>query len=317
MVTLVAAAGAPSPHVDLHVLLTYVQTDVPSLVVDALLVAAAVAYLAGLRARRRRRRRPAGRRWPVGRTAAWLAGLAMVFVGVGSGLAAYDDLNASAHVVQHLLLMMFAPPLLVLGRPATVLAQAAPRRVQVGVVRFFGGPVVRALTGPVAWPLYYGTMAAFFLTPVYAYSVRTPAFHDGTHGWFLAVGCLFWAGLVGVDLPGHRRSPTGRMAMLLAGMPVESAIAVALLFWPWALAPDQPAAAAHSAGLVLWMGSMVSSGVGLVIVLRQWTAADRRGVRRSLAAAAARGGARVGGYEVRADGSAVPVVPQGARAPGA
>lgn len=316
---------APSPHVTLHVLLTHFQTGLPSLVVDALLVAVAVAYLAGARALVRRRAAAGrGRPWPASRTACWLAGVAAVFVAVGSGLAAYDDLNPSAHVVQHVLLMMVAPPLLLLGRPVTLLVQAMARPVQTGVVRFLGSRAVQALTGPFAWPLYYGSMAAYFLTPAYAFSVRTPTFHDFTHGWFLAVGCCFWAGIVAADLPGRRRSPTGRLMALLVGMPVESAIAVALIFWPWPLAPGQPA---HAAGIVLWVGAMLTSGVGLALVISEWARADARAVRRSDAALAAAGGGRVGHYTVRADGSAVPVVSvapvvpavpeEGVRAPGA
>lgn len=342
MAPLVAAGDAPSPHVSLHVLLSYFQTGVPSLVVDVLLVAAAVGYVLGTRALVRRRAAAAAPaapaaapaaaapaaaaaaaapaaaavaagsqpwRWPPTRTVAWLAGLVAVFVAVGSGLAAYDDLNPSAHVVQHVLLMMVAPPLLFVGRPVTVLLQVLRRPAQVRAVRVLGSRVARGLTGPVAWPLYYGTMAAYFLTPLYALSVRTTPFHDATHGWFLAVGCLFWAGAVGDDLPGHRRSPTGRLLSLMAGMPVESAIAVALLFWPAPLAPGETVSAAHHAGAVLWIGAMATSGVGVALVLTRWIGVDARTVRRHAAAVAAGGGRRVGGYDVRADGSAVPVSP--------
>nr|MDT0666660.1 cytochrome c oxidase assembly protein [Micromonospora sp. DSM 115978] len=60
---------------------------------------AAVAYLAAVRRLARR-----GDRWPPGRTAAWLAGLAVVAVTTSSGLARYGPVLLSVHMSQHMIL---------------------------------------------------------------------------------------------------------------------------------------------------------------------------------------------------------------------
>src|SRR5262249_210888 len=58
-------------------------------------------------------RRPPARPWPWWRTVLFLAGLAVVVLATETGIGAYDDVLAWDHMVQHLLLIMVAPPLLV------------------------------------------------------------------------------------------------------------------------------------------------------------------------------------------------------------
>lgn len=62
------------------------------------------------------RRHPA-RRWPLMRTVSFLCGLIAVAVASQGSPGVYDDELLGAHMVQHLLLIMAAPPLLVYGRP--------------------------------------------------------------------------------------------------------------------------------------------------------------------------------------------------------
>ena len=84
-----------------------------NLQVIALLLATALIYLRGwIRGRRLWRSEQDHRR-----LAAFLAGLTVVFLATESPLDAFDNLYLSAHMTQHLLLMMVAPPLLLFGHP--------------------------------------------------------------------------------------------------------------------------------------------------------------------------------------------------------
>src|SRR5437763_13318453 len=89
-------------------------------------VSVAVAAAAGLycwgvvRVARRHPVRP----WPAWRTGCFLAGLAVIVIALQSGVGSYDDVLFWDHMVQHLMLIMIAPPLLILGEPITLLLHA-------------------------------------------------------------------------------------------------------------------------------------------------------------------------------------------------
>src|ERR1700723_528059 len=94
---------------------------------------------------------------PAWRLAAFWAGIVSLWIAVGSPLEAFDDVSLSAHMVQHLLLMAVAPPLILLGAPMLPLLRGLPVWMARGAVaRFFRWPLVqwlgRVLTDPaVCW----------------------------------------------------------------------------------------------------------------------------------------------------------------------
>src|SRR5277367_2418633 len=114
-------------------------------VVTAFVVLAAGLYLWGvLRVRRRHPARP----WPLPRTALFLGGLAVVVIATESGIGSYDDVLFWDHMVQHLLLLMVAPPLLVLGQPATLLLHASRNPVHTWTKKALRSRVMTAVTWP-------------------------------------------------------------------------------------------------------------------------------------------------------------------------
>src|SRR6185437_15323299 len=116
-------------------------------------------YLWGvLRVRRRHPARP----WPLYRTALFLSGLAIVVIATESGIGSYDDVLFWDHMVQHLLLLMVAPPLLVVGQPATLLLHASRNPLHTWSKRVLRSRVLAAIT----WPpfgvaLYVGVIVGY------------------------------------------------------------------------------------------------------------------------------------------------------------
>lgn len=267
------------------------RTDPFALFADAVLVMLAVLYAGGLR------RDPARDRSAQAAVVMFALGLLLLYVALGSGLAASQFADPSVDVGQHVLLMMVVPALLVLGQPGRVLRlprelwKARRLRAPDGLVEPLPGTPpgpgrraarravvasARAASGVASWPLYYGTMAAYFLTAAYAASLRDPVLFDATQVAFVAVGLLFWTGLVGTGRDGVRRSSTFRFGAVIAGMPVETAVGLALVLWPRPLASGQSLAASHSAGLLFWLAAMFTSGVALAVLLVQWCIADSK-----------------------------------------
>ena len=73
--------------------------------------------------------REPGARWPVRHTLTFFAGLIVLGYATSGGIAVYDQVLFTAHMVGHLCLVMLGPALLMAGRPLTLMLQAStPRR---------------------------------------------------------------------------------------------------------------------------------------------------------------------------------------------
>jgi len=192
--------------------------------VSAALAVAGAAYLAG--AWRVGRRHPA-RPWPRRRTLAFLLGLAVIAIAVQSSAGAYDDVLFSAHMVQHLLLIMAAPPLLVYGRPVTLLLHATRNPVHTRVKRVLRSRPVAAVTWPPATVvLYAAVVIVTHLTPLMNQVLADQAVHDAEHDAYLVAGYLFFLPVIGSEplrwrLPRRAATAPGRAcgAACRAGRP--------------------------------------------------------------------------------------------------
>src|SRR2546423_8716566 len=184
-----------------------------SLLTVFLVVAAGLYLYGGHRLRAR------GDHWPVARTLFFLVpGLGSIALATMSGLAAYDDTLLSAHMVQHMVLSMLAPIFLALGAPVTLALRTlhrGPRRVLLAVLH---SRVVRLLTFPLfAYGLFVVTPFALYFTGLYELSMRHDLVHELVHLHFLAVGCLFFWPLLGIDpLPGRWPYPARALLMFLS-----------------------------------------------------------------------------------------------------
>src|SRR5262245_50236921 len=92
----------------------------------------------------RQLRRQVPHRFPGWRLAVFAAGIAALFLAISSPLDAFAGLLLQAHMIQHLLLMMIAPPLLLLGAPWLPLLCGLPRKwAREGLGPFLVWPALR------------------------------------------------------------------------------------------------------------------------------------------------------------------------------
>ena len=264
---LLAYGDAPSSHIQFHVVLQYVQTDSLALVAAALEVLAIALYMYATRRLARRERH-----WSRWSTASFVAGVFSVWLAAGSGVAAYDEKNVVMHVVQHVLLMMVAAPLIVLGKPLTLAMQAAHRPNQVRIVKVLQSRPFAALTFPVlTWFLYFGSMYAYFQDrALYQYSAQHIAFHDASHIVFLTIGLLYWQPIIGSDPTRWKIPPGGRILITFLGMPFEAFLGISIYMSTQPIDPINSLGDTKAGGQAFWILSMAATAVCIGVIAVQW-----------------------------------------------
>jgi cytochrome c oxidase assembly factor CtaG len=257
-------------------------------VVPVVLVGAAVAaYVIGVR-----RLAARGRRWPAGRTLAFVSGSAVLLLATETGLARYDTVLFSLHVVQHVLLAMVAPVLLVLGAPLTLALQSASPRNRMALRRALASRLGGVATNPlVALVAFSGTLFVLYFTPLYELSLRHDAVHAWVHIHFVVTGFLFAAAVIGLDELRHRPSFPARLGIVLATVPAHAFLGVALLSARVPVAAEWYASIGRAWGGtalqdqrlgagILWVTGEVFGLTLACVVLVQWMAHSEREGRR-------------------------------------
>jgi putative membrane protein len=130
------------------------------------------------------------------RAGSFVLGLACIWIATASPLAALDHEMLTAHMVQHLLLMTLAPPLILLGLPAKLFADPSSA-LSISV----GGPLQSTpaqqpgsvLTHPVfCWVLAAGALLVWHFPAVFMLGLQSQTWHAVEQISFLAAGLLFW-----------------------------------------------------------------------------------------------------------------------------
>src|SRR5487761_1372099 len=149
----------------------------------------AACYLAAAWRVRGRRGRLSARPWPARRTAAFFGGLIVIAVATEGSPGVYDDTLLSAHMVQHLLLIMVGPPLRVAARPVTLLLHVTRNPWHTRVMRVLRSRVATALTWPPTGVALYS--AVVLCTHLTGLLLAQGALHDAEHGMYLVAGYLY------------------------------------------------------------------------------------------------------------------------------
>ncbi|MEU1804569.1 cytochrome c oxidase assembly protein [Streptomyces sp. NPDC019937] len=238
-----------------------------------------------------------GDRWPLGRPAAFVAGVLTIMVAMCTGLNDYGMVMFSVHMVQHMIISMVSPILLLLGAPVTLALRALPAagRGRKGprelLVALLHSRYMRFITHPVfTIPLFIASLYGLYFTPLFDFLMGSKAGHIAMMVHFLAVGLVFFWPIMGVDPGPHRPGYVMRMLELFAGMPFHAFFGIALMMAsapmvgtfehpPGSLGIDA-LADQNAAGGIAWAFSEVPSVIVLVALVYQWYRSDQRQARR-------------------------------------
>ncbi len=134
---------------------------------------------------------------PAWKAGSFLLGLVLVWMAWGSPLAAYDHSLLTVHMIKHLLLMTFAPPLILLGEPMKVFWGLTPMLARSILGRVSHQPLVQRLARivtslVVCWTASALTLIAWHVPTLFALGVRSEIGHTVEQAMFFGTGLLFW-----------------------------------------------------------------------------------------------------------------------------
>lgn len=206
---------------------------------------------------------------PTWRIGSFCLGLFSLWFALASPLDTFSPFVLTAHMLQHMLLMMVAPPLLLLGEPLIPIVRGMPRFA----AREFAGPFLKwpfaarvglALTNPVVALVLMGTvMFAWHVPRLYELALGSSSWHQVEHACFFFVSLIFWWPVI---QPWPSRAQWPRWAMvpyLLIADLQNTALSAVLVFSDKVLYPTYAAGPSlfgftpkedqAAAGAIMWV----------------------------------------------------------------
>jgi putative copper resistance protein D len=230
---------------------------------------------------------------PRRRSVAFYGGIVALAFALLSGIARYDTALFSVHMVQHVLLMLVAAPLLALAAPITLILRLSSSETRHRwVLPVLHSRIVGFLAFPVvAWVVFTAMMWGVHFSPLFNASLEDPNIHDFEHLLFLTGALLFWWPAVALDPAPWRMGHPARVIYLLTQMTQNTFLAVvildatdvlyphyATLVRPWGLSAidDQRLAAG-----IMWLAGDLIFLSAILLVVAGWMRAEARDEARS------------------------------------
>ncbi|WP_406056082.1 cytochrome c oxidase assembly protein [Streptomyces sp. NBC_01077] len=240
-------------------------------------------------ARLRRR----GDAWPVSRTVFFTVGVLTIALVMCTKLNDYGMVMFSVHMVQHMVISMLSPILLLLGAPVTLALRALPvaGRGSTGprelLLKLLHSRYMKVITHPgFTIPMFIASLYALYFTPLFDFLMGSKPGHIGMMVHFLMVGVVFFWPIMGVDPGPHRPGYVMRMLELFAGMPFHAFFGIALMMAsePMVKAYQNPPASLgidaltdqNAAGGIAWAFSEIPSVLVLIALVYQWYHSEQR-----------------------------------------
>lgn len=232
------------------------------------------------------------------RLVAYWAGWLCFFLALISPISPLSEWLLSIHMVQHMLLIMFGPPLIWLANPMPVSLWAFPPHLRKRLAEALFGPrsgfrrFLRLMTPrPVAWLAFIFIYVGWHDVRLYNLALRLPPFHDVQHITFTAAAMLYWWHVTNAGPRIHGRfSFASRLTYLLSVVPINMVTGLAITFgrhvyytyylsvpryFGLSVMDDQ-----RLAGMIMWIfGSMMLIYAALVFLARYIALEERKAQR--------------------------------------
>jgi cytochrome c oxidase assembly factor CtaG len=230
--------------------------------------------------------------WPLWRTAAFMAGLLVLTGALLSGIDHYSDELLSVHVVQHLLLILAAPALLLWGAPVRLALSACSPAGRRSIGAVLRQRWLRVLTRPACgFALFTTVVLGTHLTGLYEVALKDQTVHAFEHAAYFWSGLIFLLPILAADLVPRPPSAISRFCWLMAAMTVMFIPAALFMFdehvrYPFYVAPARALHRSalsdqHAAGMImLFAGGVAMAALAILVAMEAMILEERRQQRR-------------------------------------
>jgi putative membrane protein len=221
--------------------------------------------------RRRQVLGPPAPRWKI---VSFCAALVVLLVTLNGPIHDLSDYYLfSVHMLQHLVLTLLFPPLLIAGLPGWLLSPLLRRDGVRRVARVLAHPVVAAT-------VYTATIAAWHFAGAYDLMMRNHDVHIATHIMFMVTATMMWWPVMSPSPEIPRLSPAlGMLYLFLVGIPMQLIAALITLadkvLYPWySVAPRtwgiSPLDDQQLGGLLMWVPANLWMFLAIGVLFFQW-----------------------------------------------
>lgn len=233
--------------------------------------------------------------WPLAagwRLAAYLGGLFFIGLSLLSPIDALGRQLFFMHMIQHLLLIMIAPPLLLVANPMPVILWGLPDKWRLKVGQFISRLLHRkslfrqgllAATKPgIIWLLWVVALIGWHDPTLYNAALRDELIHDVEHLSFFIASMLLWWHITGAGPHIHKQLPAiARVAAVIAAVPPNMILGVFLAFasepiytyylsvvpriWSISVIDDQ-----RLGGVIMWIPGSMMYVIAALILISRW-----------------------------------------------
>lgn len=224
-------------------------------------------------------------RAPTWRLGAWWGGVGALLVSVLPVMERWAQQSFTGHMVQHLVMIVVAAPLLVLARPLTTVRTLSTKRVRVTATERAIARRWRAHGAIAAAACFVLVLYITHLTAIYDTALRNRFVHDTEHVAYVASALALWAAIRSAG----RAAVVERVGAVFAVIAGSALLGVVLLSASSPLVPtyadrlgaqdaltDQRVAAS-----LMWVGGMATTLPLLVIAVWAWASAEERVARQA------------------------------------
>lgn len=221
------------------------------------------------------------------RLACWVSGIGIVLFASLPWVESLAEESFTGHMVQHLLVIIVAAPMLVLARPVHTLGRAGwlPTASAAAPTGRRWAAAWRSWV-PIAGPLFFvAVLYVTHLTPIYDRALDDRLLHEIEHAAYVFGAVLTWSAVLGAG----RASAAARVGAVFGVAAGGALLGMVLLSAPTPLIPTYAGSLGtaralsdqRSAAALMWVGGMLTTVPLLLVAVWRWASAEERISRRA------------------------------------